>query len=137
MNPEFEKAFAFLKRDDLATLPTGRHEIDGDRCWAIVNEVDLAPSAERKLEAHRSYIDIQAPVTASEEFGLCELNDEQLALPFDEKNDCVVFQAPMEQKTVQPGEFVIFFPPRCGHAPCCLPEGGQKKIRKVIIKVRA
>ena len=32
----FRKAFAFLKRNDLAELPPGKHEIDGDRCWANV-----------------------------------------------------------------------------------------------------
>ena len=58
LNPLFAKAFAFLKRPDLAALPSGRYDIDGARCWANVQEVALLPLAERKLEAHRKFISI-------------------------------------------------------------------------------
>ena len=135
-HPYMEKAFEFLRRPDLASLPAGRHDIDGDRCWAVVADAELLPAEERMVEAHRAYIDIHAPVTGPEEFGLCELDESMLALPFDEKNDCVVFKAKTEPVTLRPGEFGVFFPPKCGHAPCCMPEGGQRRIRKVILKVR-
>ena len=64
LNPHFPKAFAFLKRGDLASLKPGRYEIDGDNCWAMVQEVKLTPFADgAKVEAHRKYIDIQSPLT--------------------------------------------------------------------------
>lgn len=135
-HPYLEKAFAFLRRDDLASLPAGRHEIDGDRCWCFVNEVELFPRETRPVEAHRACIDIQSPLTGPETIGLCELDEKQLALPFDEKNDCVLFTAPTEPVTLFPGDFAVFFPPTCGHAPCCLPDDGPRNIRKVVVKVR-
>jgi beta-galactosidase beta subunit len=49
LHPLFPKAFEFLKRPDVADLPSGRYDIDGDRCWAMVQEVELKPLAERKL----------------------------------------------------------------------------------------
>ena len=86
----FRKAFAFLKRNDLAELPPGKHEIDGDRCWANVIDATLKPLDECKLEAHRRYIDIQAPVTGPETIGIADMDDAARSLPFDEENDYVL-----------------------------------------------
>ena len=136
-NPRLAKAFEFLKRKDLAELKPGRYEIDGSNCWAMVQEASLVPLAERKVEAHRKFIDIQAPITGPEAIGLCELDEGQLALPFNEKRDCVLFPAPTRPVTLQPGEFGMFFPPKGGHAPGGRAEGGPEKIRKLVIKIRA
>lgn len=137
MHPRFRKAFEFLRRPDLATLAVGRYEIDGTNCWAMVQEADLVPVAERKLEAHRRYIDIQSPIMGPETIGLMVAGAEQLALPFNDKDDYVLFQGEKRPVTLQPGEFGIFFPPRGAHAPGCLAEGGPAKIRKLVIKVLA
>ena len=136
INPLFEKAFAFLKRPDLATLPPGRQEIDGDRCWANVIDATLKPCATCKLEAHRRYIDIQMPVTGPEVIGIAEMDAAACALPFNEKDDYVLYEGPSEPVTLQPGEFAIFLPSGA-HAPCGRASGGPEKIRKVVVKVMA
>ena len=135
MNPHFGKAFAFLKRPDLAALPPGRYDIDGDHCWANVQEVDLLPIAERKLEAHRRFLDIQAPVTGPETIGFANMDDASLALPFDEANDYVLYEGKSTPVSLQPGEFAIFLPPIGAHAPCCITDGGPNRIKKVVVKV--
>ncbi|OQY39136.1 MAG: hypothetical protein B6226_02415, partial [Candidatus Cloacimonetes bacterium 4572_65] len=33
----FKKAFDFLKREDLTTLPSGKIELDGDKVFAIID----------------------------------------------------------------------------------------------------
>ena len=137
LNPLFEKAFAFLKRPDLAVLPPGRYDIDGPRCWANVQDVTLKPLAERKLEAHRRFIDIQSPISGPEMIGLAEMDAAARALPFDEENDFVLYEGPSRPVTLRPGEFAIFFPPVGAHAPCCRPAGGPEKIKKVVVKVAA
>ena len=135
LNPHFGKAFAFLKRADLSELKPGRYEIDGDNCWAMVQECDLVPHAERQIEAHRKYIDIQAPISCPETIGLFTMDDEHLALPFDERKDFVLFKAENRPVTLSPGEFAIFFPPLGAHAPGCR-AGAQTSVRKVVIKVK-
>ena len=137
LNPLFTKAFAFLKRPDLAALPPGRYDIDGNRCWANVQETVLMPLAERKLEAHRRFIDIQAPITGPETIGLAELNAAAQALPFDVENDYVLYAGPSKPVTLNVGDFAIFFPPLGAHAPCCCVPGGPEKIKKVVVKVAA
>ena len=135
LNPHFAKAFAFLKHADLTSLKPGRYEIDGDNCWAMVQEVKLTPLADAKVEAHRKYIDIQSPITGPETIGLLTLSSAQLALPFNEKDDYVLFEAETHPVTLHPGEFAIFFPPSGGHAPGHKAEGA-KTIRKLVIKVK-
>ena len=38
LNPRFGKAFKFLCRSDLADLKPGRYEIDGENCWAMIQD---------------------------------------------------------------------------------------------------
>lgn len=135
LNPHFARAFTFLKRTDLTSLKPGRYGIDGDNCWAMVQEANLTSLAGAKVEAHRKYIDIQSPITGPETIGLLTLSSAQLALPFNEKDDYVLFEAETHPVTLHPGEFAIFFPPSGGHAPGHKAEGA-KTIRKLVIKVK-
>ena len=137
LNPHFAKAFGFLRRKDLAELPVGRYEIDGENCWAMIQEADLTPfDATAKVEAHRKYIDIQSPITGDETIGFLTMDAERLALPFDEAKDFTLFPSASKPRTLHPGEFAIFFPPYGAHAPGhCVGEG--RTIRKLVIKVRA
>ena len=64
LGEKYAKAFEFLRRTDLGDLPLGRHEIDGDRVYAIIGENDLKPIGEvQRPEFHKRYIDVQAPIS--------------------------------------------------------------------------
>ena len=136
LNPHFGKVFKFLCRPDLADLKPGRYEIDGENCWAMIQDANLTPfeRGEIKVEAHRKYIDIQSPITGPETFGLFLMDDAHRALPFNEAKDVVFFYAVTRPMTLNPGEFAIFFPPDGAHAPghCT---GIGRSIRKLVIKV--
>ena len=43
LHPAFARAFAFLKQDNLADLPAGRHEIDGDRLFCSISKGPGSP----------------------------------------------------------------------------------------------
>lgn len=65
LNPRFVSAFDFLRR--LGSDPViGRHDIDGDVVYALVQRYETRPVAGMRLEAHRRYIDIQYVVRGSE-----------------------------------------------------------------------
>lgn len=134
MHPLFPKVFAFMRRSDLAQLPCGRQEIDGDNCWANVNEVDMQPyTDEARYEVHRKYIDVHVPLTAVETIGVVETPPGE-PKEFDDANDFGLFTAKGTPWKVAPGEFAIFFPGEA-HAPG-LSSDGAKKARKIVIKVR-
>ena len=59
LNPLFPKAIEFLTTTDLASLPLGRNEIQGDEIFANVMEAQPRTKEEIPVEVHRQYIDIQ------------------------------------------------------------------------------
>jgi YhcH/YjgK/YiaL family protein len=132
LNPGFAKAFAFLRRSHLAQLAPGRHEIDGDRVYAMVIQAPGRTREAAKLEAHRKYIDVQYSVTATEEMGwkstpACTRRDSD----YDAEKEVELFaDPPVAWIGVPPGHFVIFFP-EDAHAPM-IAEGN---LHKVVVKV--
>lgn len=135
LHPRFAQAFAFMRRSDLAQLPCGRYEIDGKNCWAMVQEAKLKPFGEvNTYEVHRAYIDIQAPISGMEAFGIITPSPDVFA-DFNEKKDYVLFKARGQARVCEPGDFAIFFPGEGAHAPC-LSVCGPYTVRKLVIKVK-
>lgn len=130
----FPALFRFLRTHDLAALPAGRVEIDGDNLFVNVVETVMIPPHEQKLEVHRAYIDIHVPLTAVERVGLTplsELSTPSLA-PFDTKADFALYDEPAAAYAdVRPGQFLVCMP-EDAHAPLI----GSGPLRKLIAKVR-
>lgn len=140
LNPHFAKAFAFMRRGDLATLAPGRYDIVPGKCWATVGVgTNIVALSERIAEVHRDFIDIQLPVSGPETIGVAEALDTHLAAMggFNCEKDFGLLKTEVEPLVLRPGEFAILFPPRCLHAPGCLAEGTTLPHRKVVIKVAA
>jgi YhcH/YjgK/YiaL family protein len=128
----FERAFAFLRQDALAELPSGRHEIDGDRLFCVISKGPGRSRAEAKLEAHRKYIDIQYVMAGTDEMGTKPTADCQLPdTGYDAENDIEFFRdEPGSWTKVRAGSFIVFFP-EDAHAP--LVSTGE--IHKAVLKV--
>ena len=105
LHPRFAKAFAFMRRADLAKLKPGRYEIDGDTMWAMIQEAKLTPFGDvQRTEVHGKYIDIQAPLDGPETIGLIKLDSkERAALDFDEAKDYALFDRKTRAYTFLPG----------------------------------
>jgi len=131
-HPGFARAFAFLSGTDLAALPPGRHEIDGDRIFVLIDHREGRGNDDARLEAHRRYIDIQYTIEGQEEIGFAPLAVcRKPAGPFDEDRDIIFFDdRPMTWLAVPPGQFAIFFP-HDAHAPL----GGTGPLKKAIVKI--
>ena len=144
LNSRFPKAFEFLRRGDLATMKAGTYVLEEGRAgekpplYAMVQDMDLSPFAgeTQHAEAHAKYIDIQAPVSGEETFGFYDLDPSDPAFRMDESKDIGFVDVRTEPVTVKPGEFAVFLPPCGAHFPCASLTG-PRKIRKVVIKVRA
>ena len=134
-HPRFARAFEFMRRPDLASLKPGRYEIDGDNMWAMIQEAKLTPFGDVQLtEVHGKYIDIQAPITGSETIGFTRPSPDVFA-GFNVEKDYVLFKAKGDARTLEPGDFAVFFPEEGAHAPC-LSVSGPRTVRKLVIKVR-
>lgn len=139
LNPRFKTAFGFLRDTDLAALKDGKVEIDGDSVFAYVSSPTLKPFDEDgEAEAHRAYVDIHAPIVGEETVGTHTMTERELSLPFNVKDDYVLFKARGEPLTLRAGEFAAFFPPYGAHRPGCTREKTPPRgFRKICVKVKA
>ena len=69
LNARLYQGLTFLKETDLASLPAGRYDIDGDAVFALVQEYETRVPEECRWEAHYMYMDIQYIVEGSEKIG--------------------------------------------------------------------
>ena len=131
----FQKAYAFLNRDDLGSLPLGRVDIDGDAVFANVQEYDTVPAEEKQLEAHRRYYDVQFVVSGEEVMQYAPLEGLAKVQPFDEDADFGLYCTPERPSSIvlRAGDVAVLAPedahkPGCAlDAPCC--------VRKIVVKV--
>ena len=132
LHPLFARAFDFLRDTDLKALAQGRHDIQGDQLFAIVEDCAGRTRAEAKLECHRRYIDIQLVLEGVDEMGWKPLADcADPATNHDAARDIRFFNdAPASWIATPPGSFCLFFPDDA-HAP--LVSAGA--IRKVVVKI--
>lgn len=132
MHAGFDRAFQYLSTTDLAALAPGRHEIDGDRLYVLVNHQDGRGEDGARLEAHRRYIDIQLTLEGDEFIGWMPIA--RCASPdgaFDESKDVGFFEdRPTTWVAVPPGSFAIFFP-HDAHAPLA----GRGLLKKAVVKI--
>lgn len=132
LHPLFARAFDYLRNTDLLALAPGRHTVEGEELFAIVEHCTGRTRAEAKLESHRRYIDIQLVLEGVDEMGWKPLAEcTQPIGDFDAARDIRFYDdAPASWVATPAGSFCLFFPDDA-HAP--LVSDGM--IRKVIMKI--
>ena len=112
LHPLFDNAFAFLRNTDLKALAPGKHAVQGEAVFAIVEACAGRTRAEAKLECHRRHIDIQLVLEGVDEMGwkpLAECVDP--ATDYDAARDIRFFNdTPSSRIATPPGSFCLFFP---------------------------
>jgi len=132
----WDKAFAFLKENDLTKMELKRYDIDGNNLYAPVSEYITKNDTAARYEAHRNYIDIQYVVSGRELIGIAPLSDtKDILVPYDAATD-VEFMTVSQIKNVPAtsDRFFIFFPDDV-HRPG-LKDGVNSPVRKVVVKVK-
>ena len=139
----FRKAYAFLQRDDLAALPVGRIDIDGDEVFANVQEYETEPADQRLYEAHRRYYDVQFMVAGAEAMLYAPLETLSPEGEFDEEGDGGAYSAthttPESEIVLLPGDMAVVAP-EDAHKPRCIPSADgdrPQRVRKIVVKVLA
>ncbi len=137
MNRErWDKAFAFMKDNDLSTLELRRYDIDGDNAYALVSEYYTKKEEDARYEAHRKYIDVQYVVSGKELIGITPLALKQEVLEaYDEARD-IEFMTVSQgvNYPAGPDRFFILFPEDI-HRPG-LRSGDSTLVRKVVLKIK-
>ncbi|MBP3588393.1 MAG: YhcH/YjgK/YiaL family protein [Clostridia bacterium] len=132
MGPAFQKAFAYLKTVTPDNLPGSRLELDGDKLFAFSSSYETLPASQRKIEAHRNYLDIQYVVSGAEAMGY--IPTEGLAVSETYKPDVEFFATDKDVLIpAEAGTFMIFFPQDAHRPGCTWKEPSQ--VTKVVVKI--
>ena len=128
LGKHFEAAVRFLETADFAALPLGKHEIDGENLFVLMQEY-TQQEKEPAYEAHDRYADIQLILRGSERFRWGTGVPGPLNGDFRE----VTQVENAVEFTLRENQFVIFLPGEA-HAPG-LPGKGPAFCRKAVVKV--
>lgn len=126
------EALDWLRATNVDALSTGRHNIDGDRLYALVQEYTTRTAGECRWEAHRMYADVQYVVSGVEQMGVANVADAREVEPYDAARDVAFFEPGERYITVRAGMFAIFTPDDV-HAPCGA-AGKPAPVRKIVVK---
>ena len=96
-----ERAFEYLARTDLAALPLGRTDIEGDDVYVLLSEGETRPPEQVQFEAHRRYIDIQLVVRGQEAIGVAPAAALTTITRYDAAKDIEFFAVPRESATLE------------------------------------
>ncbi len=138
LSARMKAAYAFLSNSDLANLPLGRVDIEGDEVFANVQEYNTVPSADKQMEAHRRYYDVQFVVEGEELLQYAPLEGLKEASPFDEASDFGLYETPATCSDVvlHAGDLAILAP-EDAHKPGCTLGANACHVRKIVVKVLA
>ncbi len=132
------RAIEALQKVNPSTMEPGRHELEGDKLFYLIQDVDSRTLAESRPEVHHKYADVQIPLSAAERYGF-SLPQADLAASEDrlDANDVAFYPTPANEffMDIEPGTFVVFLPTEL-HRPC-LTIKEKIRIRKAVIKVHA
>lgn len=129
----FHAGFEYLQKLDIQASE-GRHSIDGDNVYCMVQKYETTRREGHEFEAHREYADIQMLLAGEERILWAPVNTLTVTKPY--KPD-IEFQALIPNPTelvLRPGVFCVFFP-RDAHAPC-IAHIAPSPVQKAVVKVR-
>lgn len=131
----FRLGLAFIEKALADGIPDGRHELNGDACYAMVQRYVTAPSAEKRPEAHRRYADIQAVIEGEEIIEWLPVAGLAVDTPYGAENDIVFYRnAPGTAPLImRPGLFAVFYPADAHKPGCAI--AAAASVRKIVVKV--
>ncbi|MFA5043466.1 MAG: YhcH/YjgK/YiaL family protein [Kiritimatiellia bacterium] len=126
-------ALEYLAKTDFATMTPGRHDLEGNSVYALVQQYITKPMEQGLWEAHRRYIDVQYVAKGIESMGYAPIGNLKETRAYAPKNDYALFAGTGDFVTARAGTFAIFFP-EDAHMPC-IAGGTPAPVRKVVVKV--
>lgn len=132
-NDRIRQAFKFLKNTNLLDLEVGKHIIDGDKIFALVQNYSTKDQNLCKYESHKRYIDIQYIVSGKEKISYTNIKNLKLKNE-DKENDKILYEDTLGNEfIINEGEFVVFYP-EDGHK-ACIKVNKEESVKKIVLKV--
>ncbi len=132
------RGLRFLAETDINALPAGRVDIDGDRLFALIQDYETVPKADKRPESHARYIDIQYVASGREIVGYAPLaGNNPVSEDLLESRDIQFFATVADETdlVLGTGAYAIFHPTDIHRPGCAM--GAPAKVRKVVVKIQA
>lgn len=130
-----QKAFSVIADPATSQLSEGRHDIDGDSLFVLVQRYTTQPMEDGIYESHRKYLDLQYLVKGSEL--ICHQFADELKIKetYNPEGDYQLYSRPESYNSIamQQGMFALFFP-NDGHLPG-RNLGAETNVEKLVVKV--
>jgi YhcH/YjgK/YiaL family protein len=127
-----ETALKLLHKIELLDLTDGRHDVNGDSLYYLVNEYFLTDESQLKLEAHKKYIDIHYIMSGVESIGHSIMRGHKIARKYDKQGDYALYTGEYSMFNMNSGMFSVFFPGEL-HMPGV--GSNNTKVKKIVFKV--
>lgn len=134
ISPQIEQAMNWLKENDVFTMPTGLHVIDGEKLKVKVQRYTTGPAETKMLEVHDKYIDIQCVLKGNEMFGLCRREDLIAPGEYIPDRDISFPEGFTRYYPLDEGSFFMAWPGEA-HRTKCFYNGQPSDIVKAIFKI--
>ena len=132
LHPMFEKAFAYLTKNDFTTIPAGKYDLEQDKMFVLINHYFSKGIDESFIESHRKYIDIQLIISGEECMGFGVI-DNFTHEPYDSAKDLQKHKGKLNFVNVEKNQFTIFYPSDVHMPGIAINE--PKEVLKVVVKV--
>ena len=134
LSKKIKEAFQFIKSTDWKNLKPGKYELNED-IFANLQEYYTKNPKDTEFEVHRKYYDIQYVISGEEKMSFGCLENLKVTKEYDETKDVAFGECPSSSVIVQEGYFT-FFAPKDAHKPCLNVSKENKKVKKVIVKIK-
>jgi YhcH/YjgK/YiaL family protein len=131
-HPVWRKATGWLRALD-PSIPLGRHELQGDKMFALVQTYDTVQREAARFESHREHIDIQCTLSGEEAIDWHPRGGLSPDGPFE--NDVQFWLPPSTPYATlihSPRRFSVFLPPDA-HRPKV--RAAAPSVVKLVIKI--
>ena len=132
------KALAFLRTQDFRNMPEGRHEIDGDKIFALLSRYTTRPQTECTPEAHRKFVDIQYVADGEEFLGWCPMSPDLVEMePYDEARDVIFYRALIPESSIllKAGSYAVLYPEDVHRPGVSMLDEYPANVTKVVVKI--
>lgn len=130
----WDKAFTFLREQDLEKLAPGKYPIDGDNAYASITEAPSKEFEQSGWESHKNYIDLQYVIRGEEKIGVMPIESATVTSPYDATKDGAKYSGEGKYYIATPKEFFLFFPADV-HRPN-IKVDGHDIVKKLVIKIK-
>lgn len=139
LNPLFPQVTEFLKRQGWQGLSEGKHPLQGDDLFVIMESGTTKDRAARRFEGHRTYIDVQVNLEGGETMDWTSVHGLSVEDDFTPDGDIRFFASqdlPHSRLRVAPGWLTVFFPEDAHRPSLPFVDDQPAAYVKAIFKVR-